>query len=281
MKQVYIDKKPLISVMMPCHNGANYLESTINSIQNQTYTNWELIFVDDGSTDHTLAIIQKLADKDDRIRVYTMPHGGRGHARNACLEHVRGEFIAICDADDISFPERFEKQIKYLLLNKEIDVVGSWWIPFSSQLPIRSEPVRKSPTSPIAFRESFRRGKMRIHNATTMLRSHLFRQYGGYDVEQKRAQDYEFFARVSKAGVQFSALAEPLIFYRQEAEIVSCKYFLESNMYIAYANANRLEKFENFKSFSFSLNGRMWSAYFAVKYVYFCLKMSCMKLVGR
>lgn len=266
--------------MMPAHNASRYLEATVVSILNQTYTNWELVFVDDGSTDGTLDVIRALADKDARIRVFAMPHGGRGRARNTCLENVRGEFVAVCDSDDISFPERFEKQINYLLSHPEIGAVGSWWIPFSSELPMFNEPVRKAPTSPIALRASFQRGKMRFHNATVMLRSKLFKQYGGYDVEQKRAQDYEFFSRISKCGVLFSALPEPLIYYRQESEIVSRKYFCQSNMYIAYANRPSGDRSKTFEIFSLSLSGRIWGIFYSIKYFYFYFKMLGLKFLN-
>lgn len=272
---------PLVSVMMPARNAAAHLEATVRSIQAQTYQNWELVFVDDGSQDDTLKVINRLAAGDPRIRVFPMAHGGRGRARNACIERARGEFVAVCDADDVSFPHRFEKQVAFLKANPSIGGVGSWWVPFAGEAPGGPVPIREFPTTPEDIRRAFARKKMRFHNATVMLRASLFRDHGAYDVELRRAQDYEFFSRLSRRGVQFAAIPEPLLYYRQEADIPSIQYFRENGMFMAYADRVLSGHGRGFDQFAQSLLGRLWRIYYTVKFGYFYLKLFAMQRMGR
>lgn len=281
MNQMVHNQEPLISVMMPSHNASRYLEATIGSIQNQTYTNWELLFVDDGSTDDTLAIIRTLASEDSRIRVFSVPHGGRGRARNICIEKVTGDFVAVCDSDDLSFPDRFTKQLAFLKANPEIGGVGAWWIPFATEKPEHDGPIRMFPTEPEQLKAAFGRGKMRLHNATAMIRADVFKRFGKYNVELRRAQDYEFFSRLSRGGVIFSALPEPLLYYRQEAEIPSLHYFRENGLFMAYADRILDGATETFNDFSASLVGRAWRTYYTLKFGYFYVKILSLNLVGR
>ncbi len=272
---------PLVSVMMPAKNAARYLEATVRSVQAQTYVNWELMFVDDGSDDNTLQLIQALAADDRRIRVHAMAHGGRGRARNACVERMTGKYVAVCDSDDISFPDRFEKQVTYLESHPDIGAVAAWWVPFSTESPTHASPVRRFPTEPDELRDAFARGKMRFHNATAMIRASLFREHGAYNVELRRAQDYEFFSRLSRRGVRFAALPEPLLFYRQESDTPSRKYFQENGMYMAYADRVLGGRKETFGTFADSLAGRLWKAYYGVKYLYFSAKLGSLRIMGR
>lgn len=274
-------ERGLVSVMMPARNAARNLEATVRSIQAQTYANWELVFVDDGSDDDTLAVIHRLAGADPRINVHPMSHGGRGQARNACVERMRGEYVAVCDSDDISFPERFSKQVRFLESHPDIGAVASWWVPFSTEAPTRATPVRRFPTTPEEIRHAFERRKMRFHNATAMLRRSLYREHGGYNVELRRAQDYEFFARLSRGGVRLAALPEPLLYYRQESDTPSMNYFQENGMYMAYADRVLQGKSETFQAFAASGAGRFWKGYYAMKYLYFYAKLAVLRALGR
>lgn len=273
--------QPLVSIMMPARNVAPVITDTIASIQQQTYPHWELVFVDDGSTDATVAVVSALAQLDPRIKVYPLPHGGRGRARNACIDRMTGEFVAVCDADDISFPERFEKQVRYLQDHPEIGAVGAHWIPFSTPKPQLGGAVRRFPITPASLRDAFARRKMRFHNATVMLRRRLYSEHGGYNVELRRAQDYEFFSRLSRRGVDFASLDEPLLFYRQEASVPSLAYFLENGMYMAYADRLLDGEKRPFAAFAATAAGRFWQAYYRLKYVYFYSKIAAQNALGR
>lgn len=111
---------------MPVHNAEQFLSEAIDSIRWQTYRNWELIAVDDGSKDASWEILEKYAKKDKRIRIFRINRNkGLSHALNKALEEAKGEMIARMDADDISLPKRFETQLAYLRKNKELIAIGT------------------------------------------------------------------------------------------------------------------------------------------------------------
>lgn len=105
----------LISIITPVYNSADLIQSTIDSIQQQTYPQWELILVNDASQDDSLAICQTYADADERIKVIDLPvNQGAAVARNTGLEQAQGEYIAFVDSDDVWAPEKLERQLKFM-----------------------------------------------------------------------------------------------------------------------------------------------------------------------
>ncbi len=102
---------PLVSVVIPTHNAARFISETLESVCKQTYTNWEIIVIDDGSTDNTRTV---LAPYMDRIRYYFQENSGTAAARNAGLQKARGEFVAFLDHDDIWLPEKLDLQVRAL-----------------------------------------------------------------------------------------------------------------------------------------------------------------------
>jgi glycosyltransferase involved in cell wall biosynthesis len=109
---------PIISIIMPTYNRADFLEDTIRSIQNQTYPAWELIIVDDGSSDNTQEILNQIIDK--RIQYYKGSHIGMEHARNTGLQKAKGEFIGFMDSDDFWATDKLQKQVSYFAQNSEV-----------------------------------------------------------------------------------------------------------------------------------------------------------------
>ncbi len=108
----------LVSIITPSYNCSDFIEETINSIINQTYTNWELIITDDCSTDSTVSKIQKYAQKDSRIKLSQLKSNyGAGIARNNSIKDAAGRYIAFCDSDDQWTPDKLEKQIKFMQEN--------------------------------------------------------------------------------------------------------------------------------------------------------------------
>ena len=98
-----------ISVVIPVYNGEHFIKRCIDSILNQTYTNWELVIVDDGSTDSTVDILEEYQNKDDRINYYVQNNNGAGSARNLGMSYVSGEYLVFVDSDDWIEPQYFEK----------------------------------------------------------------------------------------------------------------------------------------------------------------------------
>ena len=103
------ENQPLVSVIMPCYNMEKYIAYTIASVQGQTYPHWELLIVDDTSTDRTADIVRSHQTQDDRIQFVVKPkHSGIADTRNQCLKMAKGRFLAFLDADDIWHPEKLE-----------------------------------------------------------------------------------------------------------------------------------------------------------------------------
>ena len=120
--------EPLVTVIIPVYNGAEYLGQAIQSAQTQTYRNLEIIIVDDGSTDDSLEIANDYAAKDNRIQVIPQPNGGVAKARNTAIAASLGEFIAPLDADDLWLPDKIARQMDCMLATgDQCGFVYSWW----------------------------------------------------------------------------------------------------------------------------------------------------------
>ena len=109
----------LVSIITALYNSESFIESTINSVLSQTYSNWEMVIVDDSSTDKSVAIIQELIDGEDRIKLLCLSKNvGAAQARNRALELCSGRFIAFLDSDDIWYPEKLEKQLDFMHIRR-------------------------------------------------------------------------------------------------------------------------------------------------------------------
>ena len=95
----------LVSIITPSYNSALFIEATINSVQKQTHTNWEMLITDDGSSDNSAEIISKISQKDDRIKLFKINNSGPGIARNNSIKNAKGNYLAFLDSDDLWFPE--------------------------------------------------------------------------------------------------------------------------------------------------------------------------------
>ena len=134
-----------VSVIMPCHNGADYLANSIQSVIDQTYKDWELLIVDDGSTDNSLQIIKEFAAADPRIRFFPIEKasGSPTYPRNVGIQNAVGRFIAFLDCDDMWLPEKLEHQLP-LFENNKTAVVFSYYEKMDKD-GVRDNRVVKSP----------------------------------------------------------------------------------------------------------------------------------------
>src|SRR5258706_14041022 len=120
-----MSSSPAVSVVMPVYNGERYLASAIDSILAQTFTDFELIAVDDGSTDSSLPMLKRYAERDPRVRVISRPNTGIVGALSDAIAAARAPLIARMDADDLSLPLRFERQVAYLSGHPQCVLVGT------------------------------------------------------------------------------------------------------------------------------------------------------------
>jgi glycosyltransferase involved in cell wall biosynthesis len=143
---------PKVSVVMPAYNAAKYIKSAIESVLSQTFDDFELLVINDASTDDTAQIVRDIAAEDERVVLLQNDRGkGVAGAINTGLEHSRGQYIARADADDISYPERFQKQVDYLDLHPEIFLLGTGVALFDDHGPMFNV-VHPSSSAEIAWR---------------------------------------------------------------------------------------------------------------------------------
>lgn len=119
-------KNGLVSIITPCYNGSKYVAETIESVIAQTYKEWEMIIIDDGSKDNSADIIESYCQKDNRIRLIKQPNGGSANARNHGIREAEGQYIALLDSDDLWEPNFLEDQINYMNENRTLCVYSSY-----------------------------------------------------------------------------------------------------------------------------------------------------------
>lgn len=198
---------PCVSVVLPVYNVAPYIEATIASVLGQTFADFELLVLDDCSTDNTAAKVKAI--RDPRLRFIQNPHNlGRAGTDNAALPCVRGKYIAKMDGDDICHPERLAQQIAFLETNSDVNVVGSWMQNFGS-----SSYLNRYPASPLDA-QALTLFTLPTGNPSVMLRTYLFRERGmHYDDAIRQTEDYDFFARYVRE-LRVATLPKALIQYR-------------------------------------------------------------------
>ncbi len=217
---------PVVSAVMPAFNSAATIADAIRSVLDQTLDEWELVVVDDGSTDATADVVSSI--RDPRIRLHRFPrNAGRGAARNAAVEMSRGEFVAVCDSDDVSVPHRFRTQVDFLREHPEVGVVSSQVLYLGD---VDAAPGFRLPATSREIKRRMLRGRSAIPNTAAMIRRDLFEKVGLYEPEFRRAQDYEFFLR-AMSETEFHTLDEPLVLYRQSPATLDFSYWRESTLY--------------------------------------------------
>ena len=224
---------PKISVLMPCYNREHTLEETLESIAAQSLEDYEVVAVDDGSTDETAAILARWEAKDARFRLVRLPHAGIIPALNTGLTEARADLIARMDADDKMHPTRLEKQVAYLEAHPEVTLVSSlvagfppgklrqgfqhyinWLNSLTSHEDICREMYVESP----------------LCHPTVAFRKKMVVDLGGYQ-EHGWAEDYDLWLRMAAAGHRFAKLPETLLEWREHPERLTrtdSRYSLEN-----------------------------------------------------
>jgi hypothetical protein len=206
-----------VSVLMPVRNGASFVRAALDSVLGQTLADLEVIIVDDGSTDTTPQILREYGDQDPRIRIVKRGGPGLPAALNRALTEARGEYVARMDADDISVPQRLERQLAYLEAEREFAVVGS-------ALAIIGEagaPINfvHRPSEPRDITHALR-SRNCIAHPSVMARRKVLLALGGYRPNFPHAEDYDLWLRVAD-GHLLANLSEQLVCYRVHASQVT------------------------------------------------------------
>ncbi len=224
-----------VSVIMGIYNCGPTLQEAIDSILAQTYSNWELILCDDGSGDNTYAIADEYRRKypDRIVLLRNESNTGLNHTLNRCLEVATGDYVARMDGDDISLPDRFEKQVMFLDAHPEYTIVstpmiffdekGEWGRNQLIEVPVKRDFIHHSP----------------VHcHAPCMIRRDAYLAVGGYTEDPKmlRFEDINLWYKLYAAGYRGYNLAEPLYMMRDGRE-AAARRSLRSRMngvYVTY-----------------------------------------------
>lgn len=207
---------PMISVVLPVFNGELHLAEAIDSILAQSFPDFELIIIDDGSTDGSLRILQEYQKRDRRIRLVSRENRELATTLNESIDIARGEWVARMDQDDIALPQRLERQLKWLK-ESGADVAGSWVKCFGSwdQRITRVYQTDQAIKVDMLFKSPF------VH-PSVMMRTKLIRQLR-YDKSAEKAEDYDLWARAAQSGWVMSNVPEVLLLYRKHASQTTTK----------------------------------------------------------
>src|SRR5437773_9167742 len=125
--------QPLVSVIIPTYNYAHFIAEVVASVQSQTYPNWEMIVVDDGSTDNTEEVVKRIAADEPRISYLRQDNARQAAARNNGIRHAKGNYLQFLDADDLIEPQKLEQQVAFLEQHTSVDITHSGVRYFSSE----------------------------------------------------------------------------------------------------------------------------------------------------
>jgi glycosyltransferase involved in cell wall biosynthesis len=210
---------PTVSIITPAFNAAAYLDEAIRSAIEQTFDDFELWIVDDGSTDVTLSIARLLADQDARVNVITTDHVGVAAARNAAMQRARGQYFAMLDSDDVWLPAFLSAQMGVFERMPATDVVvGNAYNLGGAQdgrplRPVSSECRSISLLDMIEHEDAV--------CIMSVFRRSVFEATGGIDERLRRSEDYDFWLRAALLGFRFIENPEPLVRYRRRADSAS------------------------------------------------------------
>lgn len=199
---------PKITVFIAAYNEANFIEKSISSILNQTFSDFEIIIVNDGSTDDTVAVIEGFTDSRIKL-LHNDGNKGIVYTRNRLLELAKGEFIAVLDSDDIACPERLELQYNFLSSNPQIALCGGH-AEIIDEFGVKTGKKFIEPTDDTV--DMFMLFGNPFVNSTTMFRTSVFRELKGYN-NYFISEDFDLFMRISeKYGV--ANIDKTLVYYR-------------------------------------------------------------------
>jgi GT2 family glycosyltransferase len=230
---------PAISVLMPVYNAGRFLAPALESVLGQTFADFELIAIDDGSSDGSGKVLADVAARDPRVRVISQRNLGIVAALNRALELARAPLIARMDADDICRPDRFGKQVAYMEHHPEIAAVsGAMDVIDESDIYLRTDAF---PTLPDAIDSELLHRSCVCHPAV-MARAAALRALGGYRSNVQYAEDYDLWLRISEAG-RIANLPDVLLSHRVHPTKTSDRHFIAQELAVLAARgAARLRR---------------------------------------
>ncbi|MEW6571398.1 MAG: glycosyltransferase, partial [Nitrospirota bacterium] len=222
--------KPLVSIVIPTYNQADYLREALNSLIVQTYSDWEAIVVNDGSTDCTIEVMEEYANKDLRVKAFSKPNGGITSALNFGLDKAEGDFFCWLSSDDLFYPKKLELQIKaFQTLDDNYALVyGSFDLLQEETKKIEVQPFQEELLPGTEFAEALKFDF--IDGCTIMIRMNVMKEIGGFNPYYRHSQDTELWIRIASRGYRFFQLHEKMTIRRihvaqaSTGNMIYCRY---------------------------------------------------------
>lgn len=229
---------PLVSVILPVYKGEKTVRQAVNSILEQSLQSIELIAIDDGSPDNSWEIIKSITD--NRIRCVKQENVGLAGTLNRGISLAKGKYIARLDQDDLSLPERLEKQFRHLENNQNTALVGTWSQIYEEDVP--SKRFHKFPITNECLKFALLFDNPFVHSSV-MFRTDAIRAMGGYceDPSRQPPEDFELWSRVSR-NYKIENIPEVLTVYKEYPQSMSRKYDSQILKNVAFISAENLHK---------------------------------------
>jgi len=253
---------PIVSIIVPVYNGIKYISNTLDTLLAQSFKSFEVLLINDGSTDTSLAFIQQLAKKDNRIRVLDKVNGGIANARNYGINLAQGEFIAFCDQDDFWEPNKLQKQIPlfsndsvglvYSLITKEVTY------PFSSKIVVEAQNGRGSVFNSL-IRENL------VPTCSVIVRKGIIDKVGGFNEKRDLmgVDDWDVWLRVSLVA-DFDFVPGALATHIYHGENYSLNNLAMHNAELFCLQ--ELQEFVHINELTLNVNWKLIESYVHIKY---------------
>ncbi|ENX10978.1 glycosyltransferase family 2 protein [Acinetobacter variabilis] len=237
-------KELMVSIMMPAFNAEKTIINAIKSLIYQTYSNWECIIVNDGSTDNTLNILNELASQEPRLKIFSFEQNkGRGVARQFALEKCQGDLIAMLDADDWYYHDKLENQVKFFINNPDVDLVSCGMVIQKNNQCVGVRGVGDNRI--LSFNKPT---KVPVPHASSMFRRNIVRNHT-YDSEFKLGQDMDFLRRIM-LGRKYAKLNFPGYVYDEyisnNYKKISDSYQFSAKSYLKFISTYPITAIINF-----------------------------------
>jgi glycosyltransferase involved in cell wall biosynthesis len=216
-----IQQMPLISVLIPTYNCGQFIKQAIDNVFAQQYENLEIIVVDDGSTDNTKEIIKNYPS----IKYFYQQNSGISAARNLCLEHASGEYIAWLDADDYWLQGKLHAQVKYFREHSDCQIVFTKYENFFENEAVKSNPM--------AVREFELAKNAKHYLPSALIKREIFDNFGNFNTELVTAEDVDLLYRLKSGGIALNHLLDSIYHRRRlhETNISFLQKSLSANQY--------------------------------------------------
>ncbi len=218
----------LVSIIVPCYQQAHYLPEALQSVLEQSYSNWECIIVNDGSPDATEMVAQQWLEKDARFQYVYKENGGLSSARNTGISRAKGEFILALDADDILHSDYLKQTVPVLESNNQLAIVSCYRYFFINK---KTNIIKEYKASGSNYRDLMFENQLM---PSSLFRKKCWEQVGGYDESMKKGfEDWEFWLNVTKRGWEFQFVQEFLFYYRKAKKsmlVDTINHHSEANM---------------------------------------------------